>query len=121
MTMGTPPAWRPAWSRGWPRCRRGALAMAIVLTDPVYAPPDAPGLLERAAVRVIRDPRDLPFLRLMATLGVTVVPTGLALYVGRLFPSATTWWLLAAVHTGLVIHFLGPFVLMLHNTSHRAL
>ncbi|MGH7436438.1 MAG: fatty acid desaturase family protein [Polyangiaceae bacterium] len=95
--------------------------MEIVLTDPVYAPPQAPGLLGRAAVRVIRDPRDLPFLQLMALLAVTVVPTGLALYVNRLFPSAATWWLLALVHSGLVIHFLGPFVLMLHNTSHRAL
>src|SRR5579864_78197 len=100
MTMGTPPVWRLAWSPAWPRCRRGALAMEIVLTDPVYAPPQAPGLLGRAAVRVIRDPRDLPFLQLMALLAATVVPTGLALYVDRLFPSAATWWLLAAVHSG---------------------
>src|SRR5579863_10374376 len=95
--------------------------MEIVLTDPVYAPPAAPGVLARAATRVIRDPRDLPFLQLMALLGVTVVPTGLALFVDRLFPSAATWWFLAVVHSGLVIYFLGPFVLMLHNTSHRAL
>lgn len=90
--------------------------MAIVLSDPVYVPRATPSLSERVASRFIRDPRDLPFLKLTALLTVTVVATGLVLFV----PGAFRWWL-AALHVGLVVYFLGPFVLMLHNTSHRAL
>jgi fatty acid desaturase len=52
----------------------------------------------------------------MLLLTATVVPTGVALFV----PGGFQWWL-AALHLGLVVYFLGPFVLMLHNTSHRKL
>jgi fatty acid desaturase len=90
--------------------------MAIVLSDPIYVPRESAGSVERALLRAIRDKRDLPFLSLMALLAVTVVPTGVVLFV----PGAFRWWI-AALHLGLVVYFLGPFVLMLHNTSHRAL
>jgi fatty acid desaturase len=90
--------------------------MAPVLRDPTYAPRASPSLGERMASPFIRDKRDLPFLALMALLTVTVVSTGLALFL----PGAFRWWL-AVLHLGLVIYFLGPFVLMLHNTSHRKL
>jgi fatty acid desaturase len=90
--------------------------MALVLHDPVYASPDSPSWVDRMASPFIRDKRDAPFLGLMALLTVTVVPTGVVLFV----PGAFRWWL-AALHLGLIIHFLGPFVLMLHNTSHRKL
>lgn len=90
--------------------------MAIVLSDPVYVPRESAGSFERALLRAIRDKRDLPFLALMALLAVTVVPTGVVLFV----PGAFRWWI-AAAHLALVVYFLGPFVLMLHNTSHRAL
>jgi fatty acid desaturase len=90
--------------------------MAIVLSDPTYVPRETPSLSERAALRFIRDQRDLPFLRLIGLLTVTVVATGAVLFV----PGAFRWWL-AALHLALVVYFMGPFVLMLHNTSHRAL
>jgi fatty acid desaturase len=90
--------------------------MAIVLSDPVYVPRETQSVSERAALHFIRDPRDLPFLKLIALLAVTVVATGLVLFV----PGAFRWWL-GVVHLALVGYFLGPFVLMLHNTSHRAL
>jgi fatty acid desaturase len=47
---------------------------------------------------------------------LTVVPTGLVLFVRQWF----SWWL-AGAHLALVFYFLGPLVLMLHNTSHRRL
>jgi hypothetical protein len=92
--------------------------MELVVRDPVYrAPPgDAERLSERIALRFIHDRRDVPFLTLMALITATVLPTGLALFVPGLF----RWWL-AAVHLVIVIYFMGPFVLMLHNTSHRRL
>ena len=68
------------------------------------------------ALRFIHDRRDLPFVKLMAILTVTVIPTGVVLFV----PGAFRWWL-GVAHLALVLYFLGPFVLMLHNTSHRKL
>jgi hypothetical protein len=90
--------------------------MSIALSDPTYRPRAAPTLLERLASRLIHDPRDAPFLQLMAVASLTVVPTGVMLFV----PGAFRWWI-AAAHLALVIYFMGPFVLMLHCTSHRRL
>jgi len=90
--------------------------MELALRDPTYRPAPREGLVENVATRFIHDKRDVPFLRLMALQTLTVVSTGIALFV----PGAFSWWL-AAVHLALVIYFLGPFVLMLHNTSHRRL
>src|SRR3984893_10568007 len=64
----------------------------------------------------IHDRRDVPFLKLMVLLSATVIPSGVALFI----PHAFRWWL-AGLHLALVVYFLGPFVLMLHNTSHRRL
>jgi len=90
--------------------------MDLVLRDPTYTPREARSLGERMAAPFLRDNRDLPFVKLIAALTLTVVPTG----VGSLSLGAFRWWL-AALHLALIIHFLGPFVLMLHNTSHRKL
>jgi hypothetical protein len=90
--------------------------MAIVLLDPVFRSTETPGWLDRAVTPLLHDRRDVPFVRLMILLTLTVVPTGVALYAPGPFRYG-----LAALHFGLVIYFLGPFVLMLHNTSHRRL
>jgi fatty acid desaturase len=90
--------------------------MGIVLSDPTYTRPETLGFGERLASRFIQDPRDVPFLKVMAIQTATVISTGVALFI----PGAFRWWL-AGVHVALVIYFLGPYVLMLHNTSHRRL
>jgi fatty acid desaturase len=90
--------------------------MSVAVTDPTYKPAGRSLLGERLALKFINDRRDLPFLSLMAVLTVTVVPSGIVLFV----PGWFRWWL-AAVHLGVYVHFVGPFVLMLHNTSHRSL
>jgi fatty acid desaturase len=90
--------------------------MSVAVSDPTYKPGPGLRLGERFALRFINDQRDLPFLVLMAILTVTVLPTGVVLFL----PGSFRWWL-AGVHFALFIHFLGPFVLMLHNTSHRSL
>jgi fatty acid desaturase len=88
--------------------------MQIVLSDPTYAAGEVRPL-ERLALRFINDVRDVPFLRLMAVLTMTVATTGVWLFVGGF-----RYWL-AGVHLVLVLWFLGPYILMLHNTSHRRL
>jgi fatty acid desaturase len=90
--------------------------MGLVLRDPTYTPREGGSLFEGLASHCIHDLRDTPFLRLMALLSVTVLPSGIALSV----PGAFRWWW-AAAHLALVASFLGPYVLMLHNTSHRKL
>ncbi len=86
--------------------------MTVSVSDPTYTPGDGLRFGERIALRYINDRRDVPFLVLMATLTVTVVPTGVALFI----PGCFRWWL-AGVHLALFVYFLGPYVLMLHNIA----
>jgi hypothetical protein len=67
--------------------------------------------------RFINDPRDRPFLVLMAAISVTVPPFGMAFYV----PGVFRWWLGLVYLTFIPVFFLDRFILMLHNTSHRPL
>jgi fatty acid desaturase len=88
--------------------------MNIVLSDPAYSELEVPRKRDRLALNFIHDIRDVPFLGNMAVLTLFVVIPGVALFV----PGVFRWWL-GAVHIALVLFFLGPFILMLHNTSHR--
>jgi hypothetical protein len=90
--------------------------MNIVVTDPTYPPPDRYGAFDRLALRAINDPRDLPFVRLIVALTALVVPA--ALYLA--WPGHFRWSL-AAAYLAMLLYFLGPFILMLHNTSHNRL
>ncbi|HEX4447123.1 MAG TPA: fatty acid desaturase [Polyangiaceae bacterium] len=90
--------------------------MRVALVDPTYTPRETETLSERTAAALIQDPRDLPFVKLMVVLSLLVIPTGVWLFL----PGAFRWWL-AGLHLAVVVYFLGPFVLMLHNTSHRKL
>ena len=67
-------------------------------------------------LRAINDERELPFVRLIVTLTALMLPA--AIYLS--WPGRFRWWL-AVPYTGAVLWFLGPFILMLHNTSHRKL
>src|SRR3954469_21581467 len=68
---------------------------------------------DRLALHVINDVRDVPFLKLLLTLTFVVAASGIAMFV-----HGFRWWH-AAAHVVLVLWFLGPYILMLHNTSHR--
>ncbi len=89
----------------------------LTITDPVYRPDARLNPLDRAALGLIVDQRDLPFIRLMAAITASVIPFALAIYL----LDDLMWWL-ALPYLVLVLGvFLGPFILMLHNTSHRPL
>ena len=89
----------------------------LTLTDPVHDPTRPPDRLERFAGRFINDGRDVPFLRLAAGLTLTVFPAAAYLY----WPGNFRWWLAIPYWLWVLGVNLGPFVLMLHNTSHRRL
>lgn len=89
----------------------------LQLTDPTYSPKEALSPFDRFAMRFISDKRDIPFVRLMLKLSLTVLPLGIVLFIPGMF----NWWL-AALYLILSLGvYLGPFILMLHNTSHRSL
>jgi hypothetical protein len=88
--------------------------MELVLSDPTYAPSERPRLAERLALHFIHDARDVPFLSLSALLTMIFIPSAVWLFL----PGHFNWWV-ASARFGLVLWFLGPYILMLHNTSHR--
>jgi hypothetical protein len=88
----------------------------IVLTDPTCAAPARDTLFERAARAAINDPRDVPFVRLVVLLTTVVLPSAAAVYA-----SGRYCFYVGVPYLALLLWFVGPFILMLHNTSHRRL
>jgi hypothetical protein len=88
----------------------------LTLTDPVHDPSRGPGLLGRLFNPLLRDPRDLPFVRLSLLLTLIMGPAAVLLFI----PGTFRWWM-APIYWGVYLWFLGPYTLMLHNTSHRPL
>jgi len=88
----------------------------ITITDPTAESPRTRGPLTRLFSPLIRDERDMPFIRL--SLFLTPVFGGAAIYM--FIPGNFRWWM-APIYWGLHIAFLGPFILMLHNVCHNAL
>lgn len=93
---------------------RLATTLGSQIHDPTFTPRD--GGFQRWASRFIRDERDAPFVRLMLIIAATVVPHGVALFLPGVFNPFS-----AVLHGALVLFFVGPYILMLHNTSHRRL
>lgn len=89
----------------------------IVLTDPVYVPPTRQGWLDRRLLGLIADERDLVFLRLMFWQAVLIIPPAIYLFL----PGCFSWWLAIPYLAVNLPFFVGPYVLMLHCTSHRRL
>jgi hypothetical protein len=90
--------------------------MALVITDPRQEP-RARSALDRFAVRLLNEERDIVFARLAFLQSVLVIPLAVAF-----FAAPHVSWLLAIPYWLLVLAvFLGPYILMLHNTSHRKL
>lgn len=93
------------------------------MQDPGPQPlPEHPPVWDRVALKLVNDPRDLPFVRLIiaclvtALLGLALYPISLALLPGPSFWLAAGGYLLIwALWT------LDRFILMLHCTSHRIL
>jgi fatty acid desaturase len=89
----------------------------MTLTDPVYLPEAAVFPWERRLLPLLNDARDLPFVRLSFKLLCINVPLAVFLYL----PGVYRWWLAVPYFVLNSLVFLAPFILMLHNTSHRPL
>ncbi|HMU12403.1 MAG: fatty acid desaturase [Bacteroidetes bacterium] len=90
-----------------------------VITDPVYDPATRHSALDRFFLRLIRDPRDLPFVYLGLRVSLLLIPMAVLLYMP--FVTGWIWWAIALVYLWINnITLKGPFGLMLHCTTHRA-
>jgi fatty acid desaturase len=92
------------------------MCMATSITDPVHQPSAGAGLTGLLFGGLVRDERDLPFVRLALWLTALFIPLALWMFM----PGQFRWWQ-AAIYWTLYLAYLGPYVLMLHNTTHRAL
>jgi len=85
------------------------------ITDPRHEPISDPGMFERWGLSLINDERDLPFLKLMASFTLVLLPLAvLQFFYFR-------WWL-GVIHIAVLFGmYFDRGILMLHNTSHRVL
>lgn len=89
------------------------------ITDPGYRSQRVIPGLDRQILLMIKDPRDLTFVYLCMKITALIIPMAILLFSS--VQQGWQWWLGAAVYAGLIIYFVGPYTLMLHNTSHRVL
>lgn len=94
-----------------------SVASQRITTDPIYVPKEKPNVLDRFFLRYIKDPRDLPFAYLCLRITLLIIPFAVYLFVPGMF----RWWLAPVYWAVTLMLHLSPFILMLHNTSHRSL
>jgi fatty acid desaturase len=89
----------------------------ITVNDPAYSEKRELSAFDAFFTQFINDKRDLPFIYLSLKITLLIVPFALFLF---LHPQSH--WSLYLIYLVLVMAlFLGPYILMLHNTCHRKL
>ncbi|HYM95018.1 MAG TPA: fatty acid desaturase [Chitinophagaceae bacterium] len=89
-----------------------------IITDPVYHQPLKYNWYQRFWLKHINDKRDLPFIKLLTTIHLTIIPAAIVLYTPLL--QGIWWWMAAFIYFYFSqFYFKGPFGLMLHCLSHR--
>ncbi|MFT4093162.1 MAG: fatty acid desaturase [Niabella sp.] len=88
------------------------------LTDPTYIAKTHYNWYEKYWLRFMNDKRDLPFIRLLTIIHVTVFPLAILLFTPLL--SGWLWWAVAVFYFYLSqFYFKGRFGLMFHCLCHR--
>jgi fatty acid desaturase len=88
------------------------------LTDPVYVPKQNYTAYDRFWLKRMNDKRDLPFLYLLTSIHLLVVPAAILLYTPLL--TGWAWWLLAVPYFYVAqFYYKGRFGLMFHCICHR--
>lgn len=91
--------------------------MNLTLTDPTYTEKKKTHFLERFFLKLLNNKRDMPFIYLSLKITFIIVPFALYLFLNK-----NVHWAFYLIYLALIfIFFLGPFILMLHNTCHRKL
>ena len=94
-------------------------SLANTLTDPVYVPKKAYNLYDKFWLRIMNDKRDLPFIYLLTTIHLLVLPVAIFLFT----PLRTDWWWIVAIPYFYISQFYlkGGFGLMFYCLCHRKL
>jgi hypothetical protein len=101
-----------------PRARRHrAQDQVMIAISDRRAPPTSHGPLDRRLLRLIKDPRDLPFVHVSLSALVVLLPLAIAIFLVDPLP----WWLPVGYLAALFVGFIDRYTLMLHCTSHRRL
>ncbi len=87
---------------------------SIKINDPIYFNKQL-NSFELFVGKFINDLRDLPFIFLCLKITFIVIPFALCFFLWSSFP----WWLALIYYVMNFAFFQGPFILMLHLTSHR--
>ncbi len=90
-------------------------ATDLNITDPVHSAGKGLTPFKKLAMRFIVDERDLPFVKLSLIICTTTIPAAIYLFVSSEF----SWWAGILYFLYNSIFLMGPYILMLHNTSHR--
>jgi len=88
----------------------------LTITDPIYKEKKH-SQIDKWFLKAINDERDLPFIYLIIKLFVVIAPTLVFFY----WPGMFEWKWAIAYYVIQLAFLTGPFILMLHNTSHRML
>ena len=75
------------------------------------------GRLGRFFIQFLHDERDLPFIYFMIQISLTFVPMAFVAFL--IDNTSWLWWCIFVLYGGGLIFYAGPFILMMHNTSHR--
>jgi fatty acid desaturase len=88
------------------------------LSDPMYQPKTTFNWYERLWLRIMNDKRDLPFIHLLSTIHIILIPVAVLLYTSLL--KGWAWWLVAIPYFYISqFYFKGRFGLMFHCMCHR--
>ena len=87
----------------------------IEIVDPVFTEKKY-NALDRFFISLINDERDLPFIYLCIKLLLVVLPVSIYLFI----PGNFNWWIAIGYYLVQLVFLAGPYILMLHNTSHRS-
>lgn len=68
-------------------------SLATTLTDPVYTPKKVYNKYDKFWLKIMNDKRDLPFIYLLTTIHLLVLPVAILLFT----PLPATWWWIIAV------------------------
>jgi fatty acid desaturase len=91
--------------------------MELVLTDPIGMQKTKVNFIDQLFLPLINDKRDMPFIYLSLKITFIIIPAAVLLFI---LPDLYWAWY-AGYLLVLLIIFLGPYVLMLHNVCHRKL
>jgi len=79
-------------------------------------------ILDRFLLFFLNDERDLPIAYLILKISLTMLPMAAFLIIGNPYSGdINIAYAISAAYLGLMVFFFAPYVLMLHNVSHRRL